>query len=120
MSKLRTVQQGEHLSGIAAEEGLGNFHTILDHPENADLKQNRDPHVLFPGDQVFVPDREDRNEARPTDATHTFQTDIPPLFLRCKLLDVNGTPIVNANCNLTIDSDAVPDVTTDGKGILQQ
>lgn len=120
MSKTRTVQDGEHLSGIAAEEGFGNFHTIFDHPENADLKNNRDAHVLFPGDQVFVPDRQDRDESRSTDAAHQFQTDIPPLFLRCRLLDVNGTPITNATCNLTIDSAAVPDVTTDGKGILEQ
>jgi hypothetical protein len=120
MPKNHIVKQGEHMSGIAAGEGFGNFHTIFDRPENADLKQNRDPHVLFPGDLVFVPDREDRNESRPTDAAHKFQTEIPPLFLRCKLLDVNGTPIAKANCNLTIDSAAVPDVTTNGSGILLQ
>jgi hypothetical protein len=108
------------MSGIAAQEGFGNFHTIFDHPENSDLAAKRDPHVLLPGDEVFIPDREDRTESRPTDATHTFQTAIPSLFLRCKLLDINGTPIKHATCNVTIDSGAAPDVTTDDKGIAEE
>lgn len=120
MSKTHTVQQSEHMSGIAAQEGFGNFHTIFDDPENADLAAKRDPHVLFPGDQVFIPDRQDGNQTRPTDATHVFQTSIPPLFLRCKLLDIDGKPITKATCNLSIDSAAVPDGTTDGNGILEQ
>ena len=120
MPKTHIVQQGEHMSGIAAQEGFGNFHTIFDHPENSDLAAKRDPHVLLPGDEVFIPDREDRTESRPTDATHTFQTAIPSLFLRCKLLDINGTPIKHATCNVTIDSGAAPDVTTDDKGIAEE
>src|SRR5437870_2055914 len=49
MSKTRVIKQGEHLSGIAQEEGFVNFHTIFDHPNNAALKALRDPHDLFPG-----------------------------------------------------------------------
>ena len=120
MSKTHVVQQGEHLSGIAANEGFADFHVIFDRPENADVKKKRDPHVLFPGDQLFIPDRADRTESRATDDTHPFQTDLRPLFLRCKVLDIDGKPIAGANCNLTIDSADVPDVPTDGKGILEQ
>ena len=120
MSKTHIVNQGEHMSGISAEEGFANFHTIFDRPENADVKKQRDPHVLFPGDQIFIPDREDRKESRDTDAVHTFQTDIKPLFLRCKLLDINGTPIAKADCDVTIDSDPAPAVTTDGNGIGEE
>jgi N-acetylmuramoyl-L-alanine amidase len=73
MSKTRRAKQGEHLSTIAAEEGFADFHVIFDHPNNARLGElKRDPHVLFPGDEVFVPDRENRNEPRLTDATHRF------------------------------------------------
>ena len=82
MAETRVVQQGDHLSSISAEEGFANFHTILDHPDNAGLAANRDPHVLQPGDQLTIPDREDRTELRPTDNVHTFQTDLRPLYLR--------------------------------------
>ena len=120
MAETRVIQQGDHLSSISAEVGFANFHTIFDDPGNADLAGNRDPHVLFPGDQLTIPDRADRTEFRDTDNIHTFQTDLRPLFLRCDLLDINGTPISAANCSLKIESDDVPEVVTDAKGILQQ
>jgi len=120
MSKNRVVNQGEHLSGIAAQEGFGNFHTIWDHPENADLAAIREPHVLFPGDSLFIPDRQDRNETRGTDATHPFQTDLRPLWLRCKLHDINNDPLKGAICNVKIDGDSVPDLTSGGDGLIEQ
>lgn len=120
MSKTRQVKQGEHLSGIAAEEGFADFRTIFDHGENAELKALRDPHVLFPGDKVFVPDREDRIESRTTDNSHVFVADIRPLFLRCKLLDWHRDPIKSAPCTLKIDAEDVPPTTTDANGIFLQ
>lgn len=121
MSKVRRVKQGEHLSGIAAQEGFANFRTIFDHPNNEPLRlRERDPHVLFPGDEVFVPDRADRVEPRATDAAHPFETEIRPLFLRCKLLDWHRTSIKAAPCQVTIDGKAVPPLTSDGGGIVEQ
>lgn len=120
MSKIRRVEQGMHLSGIAAEEGFGDFHTIFDHAENAALKAKRDPHVLFPGDQLFIPDRQDRSEVRTTDAVHRFVADIRPLFLRLKLLDWQRDPIANAPCALQVDGAAVPPLSSDGKGFVLQ
>ena len=120
MSKTRVVNQGEHMSRIEAEEGFANFHTIFDRAENAELKKKRDPHILFPGDQVFVPDRADKDEARPTDATHPFETEVPPLFLRCKVLDIDGKKVAGATCNLKIDGEEVADATTNGDGIFER
>lgn len=120
MSKSRRVKQGEQLSGIAAEEGFADFHTIFDHANNETLKAKRDPHVLFPGDDVFIPDREDRTEVRATDDVHRFTVSIQPLFLRCKLLDLQRDPIASAPCGLKIDGEDVAPVTTDGNGILLQ
>jgi hypothetical protein len=120
MSKTHRAKQGEHLSGIAAQEGFADFHTIFDHGQNATLKKRRDPHVLFPGDEVFVPDREDRKEARPTDAAHVFEVVIKPLFLRCKLLDYQRDPIKSAPCKLTVGGQVMPPQSTDGAGVLQQ
>ena len=122
MSKKRRVNQGEHLSGIAAVEGFADFLTIFDHDNNADLKGKlkRDPHVLFPGDSVFVPDREDRVETRGTDSSHRFQVEMRPLFLICKLLDAQRDPIKSAQCKVRVDGETMPQLVTDGAGLLTQ
>ncbi|MDE1948507.1 MAG: hypothetical protein KGL43_11975 [Burkholderiales bacterium] len=122
MSKTRRAKQGEHLSGIAAQEGFANFHTVFDHANNAALKNDlkRDPHVLFPGDEVFIPDRQDRTESGATDASHRFQVEIRPLFLICKLLDWQREPIQSAPCKVQIDGETVPPLATDGAGLLVQ
>lgn len=122
MAKTRRVKQGEHLSGIAAEEGFANFRTLFDHGNNATLKneRRRDPHLLFPGDEVFVPDREDRVEKREADRSHRFQVEIRPLFLICKLLDLQRDPIKSAPCKVRVDGETLPELSTDGAGLLKQ
>jgi hypothetical protein len=114
-----TVQQGDHLSKIAKSFGFSDYHTIWDHPNNADLKQKRqNPNVLFPGDSLFVPDRELREESRSTDKKHLFKKKTPDLKLRITLEDQFEKPIANAPCVLTLGSTS-SSVTTDGKGLIE-
>ena len=121
MPKTHIVQQGEHISLIAAENGFNNFHTVWDHPKNAELKAIRDPHVLFPGDQVFIPDLTERIEQRSTGAVHEFVTEIQPLLLRMKLLDLDEKAIANAPCDVAPPpKTGKPPQKTDGKGILEE
>ncbi|HBY61029.1 MAG TPA: hypothetical protein DEH78_14495 [Solibacterales bacterium] len=122
MPKTHIVQQGEHLSAIAAQEGFGDFHVLWDHPENAAVKALRDPHVLFPGDQIFIPDREDKQERRATDQTHVFQADVPPLFLRCKLIDVDGNKMSETACDIALESGKPAEAAdpTDTEGIVEK
>lgn len=88
------VAQGEHMSGIAAQHGFSNYKALWDHPNNADLKKEREnPNVLFPGDKVFVPEREVRKESIPADARSSFVLEVKPLKLRVKLLDLSDDPI---------------------------
>src|SRR5580704_15631506 len=47
------VRPGECASSIAAATGH-LWKTIWDHPANASLKAARDPHMLLPGDQIFI------------------------------------------------------------------
>ena len=91
---LHTVVQGEHIPGIAAKHGFRDFRSIWNHPRNAQLKQERkNPNVLFPGDEVFIPDRELREEARPTDARHRFVLAAQKLQLRVKVIDLRDRPV---------------------------
>jgi len=67
-----TVKQGDCISSVAYELGFAP-RTLWNHPQNAALKEERqDLHVLFPGDVLFVPEKQPRVEDRPTEARHKF------------------------------------------------
>lgn len=119
MSSTHTVVQGDHIPGIALEYGFSDYNVIWNHGNNADLKKKRvDPNVLFPGDQVFIPDLELRTENGSTDAKHAFKARKKTLMLRLVLEDLYEKPIANAKCELTVDSQTL-DLTTDGKGKIE-
>ena len=114
------IQQGDHLSKLADASGFSDYHTIWDHPNNAALKQQRqNPNVLFPGDILYIPDREEREESRSTDQKHTFKKKKPDLKLRLVLEDVYEKPVTNASCLLKLGSD-MKTVTTDGNGKIEE
>lgn len=95
MPTTHTVIEGEHLPGIAARHGFSDFHKIWDHPENAALKAERkNPNVLLPGDPVFIPDKEMKEETGATDQRHRFVQAVTRLKLRVKLLNLKEEPIL--------------------------
>jgi N-acetylmuramoyl-L-alanine amidase len=115
-----TVQQGDHLSKIAKDNGFTDYTAIWNHPENADLKKQRqNPNVLLPGDQIFVPDMEEKQESGATDKRHTFTVDKKILKLRLVLEDIYEKPIAGAQCALLV-GDQTFQVTTDSQGKLEQ
>jgi N-acetylmuramoyl-L-alanine amidase len=115
-----TVQQGDHLSKIAKDNGFTDYTVIWNHPENADLKKQRqNPNVLLPGDQIFVPDMEEKQESGATDKRHTFTVDKKILKLRLVLEDIYEKPIAGAQCALLV-GDQTFQVTTDSQGKLEQ
>ena len=118
MASYHTVVQGEHLSRIAKQYGFTDYRTIWVHGKNADLRSRRNPNVLFPGDQVFIPDRETREESRVTDQRHRFVTRIPTLKLRLLVEDLYEKPVANAPCELRLDGQ-VQQLATDGQGRIE-
>ena len=58
---------------------------IWEDPENDELRQSIKPSTLpRPGDQVFVPEIENKSESAPTDATHGYRRKGPkPNFIEC-------------------------------------
>jgi len=120
MAGYYTVKQGDHLSGIAYQYGFANYNPIWDHAENADLKKERkNPNVLFPGDQLFIPDKETKHYSKPTDQLHKFQVKTTPLKLRIKLHRFYAKPIANTPCDLFIAGNLMK-VTSDANGIVEQ
>jgi N-acetylmuramoyl-L-alanine amidase len=86
------IEQGECLASVAAQHGF-DWRTLWDHPNNADLKKKRkDPNVLFPGDVVFVPEKEIRKEKLPTGKRHRFVHKGVLETLRIRLIDELDRP----------------------------
>lgn len=112
------AKQGDCIFSIAKNFGFV-WQTIWNDPQNANLKALRKtPNVLFPGDVVFVRDKEIRQEPRPTDARHKFVKMGVPAKLRLQLLDRSRQPRANLNYTISIDG-AVETGTTDSDGRIE-
>jgi hypothetical protein len=115
-----TVVQGEYLSGIAKQYGFSSYKAIWDHAQNAALKKERqNPNVIFPGDQIFIPDKRKKQEARSTGKTHRFVLKAERLKLRLVVEDLYEKPLDNAQCELRVENEVFL-LKTDGKGKIEQ
>ena len=119
MSTKHVVRQGEHLTGISKQHGFTPA-KIWNLSENAELKRTRETQdVLFPGDEVQLPDVEIGAESGSTEATHKFRLKSPLLVLRLVLRDASDRPVANKDCVLTVGS-IWHELTTDSEGKLER
>lgn len=84
-----TVVAGECFHSIAA--ATGHFwETLWEHPQNRDVRLKRgSPHVLLPGDSVFVPPIEPKQIHAATDSLHRFVLKGIPIDFELKILNAN-------------------------------
>jgi N-acetylmuramoyl-L-alanine amidase len=119
MAGYYVVKQGDHLSGIADAYGFPSYKKIWNHPNNGALKALRqNPNVLFPGDSVYIPDREEQSYSKPTDARHKFTLTSQTLLLKIEMDRGYAQPIANAPCELTVDGNRFQ-MASDGAGRVQ-
>lgn len=119
MPRIHKIKPGEHLSSIAESYGFANFEAIWNDPGNKGLRECReDPHVLFPGDEVVIPDVPVRSFERAVDRRCSFEVHVESALLRLQLLDPRRQPIANATGTLEAGGQEQT-VTTDGDGILE-
>ena len=118
MSYTLTIEQGDHLAKIAEEHGFYDWHTIWDCPENAQLKQTRDPNLLKPGDQLFIPDKQPKSVSAATGSTHGYTLKGKGTRLCLSLRDVLGQPLKNTQVTVTVGGKTMQ-MTTDGTGALK-
>ena len=111
------VKQGDYLTKIANENGFVDYRTIWDHPQNKQLKDKRkNPNVLAPGDELFIPDKAGKDEEAATDQKHTYVAKTSKNMLRLILEDLYGNPIANAKCELQVEGKVFEIVSgADGK-----
>lgn len=117
---IHTVEPGEYLSAIARQYGFSDYRVIWDHPENAKLKGKRkNPSILYPGDQLFIPVKETGEENGPTEQRHRFRLKGKDLMLRLMIRDLGHQPLANTFCELHVGNRTY-DLTTDDEGRIEQ
>ncbi|NMO17698.1 peptidoglycan-binding protein [Pyxidicoccus fallax] len=115
-----TVTQGECLLGIALRHGFQDWKRIYEHPENAELRRIRPhPHVLHPGDVLFIPERQAKELGASTGKTHVFKVKQPMRELCLTLKDAAGKPLANEPYTLEWGAEFI-EGATDGEGLLQE
>jgi len=115
---LHVVKPGECLSGIAHQYGFGDWQAIYSHEKNEELRSKRpNPNLLFPGDVVFIPERQGLSAQVATGRSHRFVIKRlkPKLIVS---LRSKGEPLANRTCEVVVDR-RVETLTTDGDGRLE-
>lgn len=111
------VSQGECLASIAAARGL-SWKTIWNHAQNRQLKAaRRDPNVLMPGDRVYIPEKQVREQTAATDKRHRFVRKGVPSVLCLRILD-GRQPRAHEDYTLEIDG-RLYQGKTDGDGRIE-
>lgn len=93
---IHTVRQQETVLQIARRTGVP-WKKIWDHPDNRELKQQRDenPDILRPGDEVAIPEFEKKEETCASDQKHRFRAELPMRRIKLRILDEDGEPLEN-------------------------
>ncbi|MDX9856255.1 MAG: peptidoglycan-binding protein [candidate division Zixibacteria bacterium] len=98
------VQQGECLSSIAHRYGISDWRQLWEHPDNAALREHRNPHILKPGDVVKIPDDVGPAFEGCSGESGAFRlTSPPPTTLQLNLTDAFGNPYAHKEYELDVD-----------------
>jgi hypothetical protein len=120
MAFVHTVAQGECLSSIAKRYGFQSWKTIYDHPSNAEFKKKRkNPNVIHPGDQLVIPDKEQKEVDIATAKLHTFKVALPKAKVRVVLKDGKGKAFADKKYILSAGGQEI-EGQTGGDGLVDQ
>jgi len=119
MPKEHVVKSGECLALIAHQYSVADPMRIWNDAANADLKKSRgNPDLLFPGDRLSIPDAKPKSLSLPTGSVHQVTVKTAKKKVRVRLLDMEGKPYQNADCELKAGSKTLPK-KTDGDGKVE-
>jgi hypothetical protein len=112
------VKQGDCISSIAQGHGIP-WEKIWNHPKNANLQQTRkDPNVLYPGDLVSIPEKEEKQESGATERRHRFHAKGSLVKIRVRFT-IDDQPRANEPYKLEIEGRS-REGTTDGDGYFEE
>lgn len=127
MGKKHRCDGSDHISSISHQYHFFNWKTIWDDKANKSLKKKRsNPNVLFSGDrtrkgrkgdQINLPDKKKKEDAKQTDNDYKYEVPRNKLQLNLRVLNVDFTAIKDAEFELQLEGrDASYTGKTNNKG----
>lgn len=114
---MHIVAQGDCVTSIADGAGF-TWETVWNDPRNAALvKKRKDPNVLYPGDEIYIPERDLKKVSRPTGQRHRFVKTVAKARVHLRLLD-GDKPRAGLAYTLTVDDVPIAG-TTNGDGFIK-
>ncbi|WP_394829018.1 peptidoglycan-binding protein [Pendulispora albinea] len=115
-----TIVQGDCLSSVASRFGFHHWRVIYDHPKNASFREKRpNPNLIYPGDELFIPEKEPKSIKGSTGKVHTIVVQRPMAHLRLRLSQVDGSPVAGAAYTLRVGWFEAKGTTSDD-GFVEQ
>ncbi|MEE8416049.1 MAG: peptidoglycan-binding domain-containing protein [Desulfobacterales bacterium] len=112
---VRTVEANEDLMNILAEYGIKDWKQVYEHEKNAELRKKRpNPHILYKGDKLFIPELPAKEFVCETNKLHTFTLYPPQTLLHMYLKDDDGEPYGDIKFEIWIEGEQY-DPTGKGK-----
>jgi N-acetylmuramoyl-L-alanine amidase len=112
------VRPGDCLTNIADAYGFADYRVIYDHPNNAAFKKKRpNPHVIKPGDRIFIPEREPREVDAATGKAHRFRVKRPRAKIHVYVREV-GEAFAKKKYEIDVEGETIKGVT-DGDGLVE-
>lgn len=119
MALWHSIVAGDCVESIALRYGFYPA-TLWNHPENEPLRSARpNPHVLAPGDRMFIPDKRERDETAETGRRHVFRRKGVPAKLKVRL-EIEGEPRAHVAYRLEIDGRDAGGGVTDDDGKIER
>jgi len=114
------LQQGDCLTSIAEQHGFRDWRHIYNDARNAEFRKKRpNPNVAFPGDRLFIPDFQEKEEKIASGRRHEFQLNAERVRLRVALRDSHNQPYVGKRFRLVADGKTVEGLT-DSQGMVER
>ncbi len=114
-----TVQQSQSMNSIAFEHGFA-WEALWNLDENAALREARgDGGVLLPGDEVYIPEKEEKQEDRGAEALHSFKLPDIPFRIAITLRRLDAKAIEGVEWKLEINGEETESGKTGSDGRIE-
>ena len=115
-----TVRPGDCLASIADRFGFRQWKTIYDAPDNEAFRRKRpNPNVLYPGDEITIPDKRVRTEEGTTEKRHRFRLKASHWMFRLQVLDDENRPLDDQDYELWLDGKIFKEDRTTSEGMIE-
>ena len=120
MPKVHKVKQGETLTKIAKKYKFSSIEAIYDHDLNEEFRKERpDPNMLYPGDEINIPDIEATPVTKNTNGAYSFMVKrLPKEVFRIKIEGKDGLDLSKGRVVMDIAGQKIDGAISPG-GVIE-